>query len=79
MGFVLQCWSSRTALFCLSPLCSFPRSPQALYSLVARNFAGRSGEAGAGVGGPAAVKGLSISVNNTLMELRSICNHPFIR
>ena len=25
------------------------------------------------------VRGLSISVNNVLMELRTICNHPVIR
>jgi hypothetical protein len=59
--------------------------PQALYNLVKRNFAARDDEAdsggggGGGGGGGAVVKGLGISVNNTLMELRSICNHPFIR
>jgi hypothetical protein len=51
---------------------------QALYSLVRRSFTGGGGGGAGGAAAPA-VKGPGVGVNNVLMELRSICNHPCIR
>jgi len=57
---------------------------QALYSLVKRSFVASAeptsgGEAGGGGQQQLAVKGLGVSVNNVVMELRSICSYACIR
>ncbi|KAI8474646.1 MAG: P-loop containing nucleoside triphosphate hydrolase protein [Monoraphidium minutum] len=62
--------------------CKMSPYQEALYSLVTRSFAG--GDAGGGDdkgggGGGGGGRGLGVSVNNALMELRTICNHPLIR
>ncbi|GBF90068.1 hypothetical protein Rsub_02776 [Raphidocelis subcapitata] len=72
--------------------CGMGTYQQTLYDLVKRSFseAGPAGSAGggaggggglgaaAGTGGGGGARGLGVSVNNTLMELRSICNDPLI-